>query len=275
MQSEGLIRRFSESFAQQARVRVQMAAAGFRLENGYVTCEFFKGGRSLGVAEDVRPGDAIYELDFDRVDLTATPGRVWSGEVVFYLTSGRMVSDRLIEQVATYTGHLDVLEKRGGRIGLTCENPTPGSARAGISVKTPSESGTYPNLFSKMNVITGIYVNRNSRAWPAPLNAGLSAVVDPCPGAPESPDAFVGALGYWQGPPDPAGGPFGAVGLSCEFRRAEFGVAVPAGAAFLVPGWNELNPRVLLLPGRVLVVQSEDVGQLRVMLSMFSETYRS
>ena len=264
-----VLKRFSESFATQTRIRIQMRASGFKLENGYVSAEFHKDGRSIGLAEDMRPGDQVYDMDFDRVDLTATPGKAWAGDVQFYLSTGRIQTDRILERVSTSEDWLGVMERTGGRITLTCANPTTATKRAGFSLRTPARFGNYPNITSYYNVIWSIFSSKAARMWVTPFNVSLSALNDPCPGVDESASEFVGGVGFLPIPTNPSA-PVGPM-VSIIARRGEWAPAVPNGAVMLQAGENRFDPPILLMQARGLVVQADTTGTYEATVNVQTE----
>lgn len=265
---EQVLKRFSESFAQQTKIRIQVAASGLKLENGYVSAEFFKDGRSIGLADDLRPGDQIYDMDFDRVELVATPGKAWAGDVVFYLSTGRIMTDRILEDVTVTRGWVQIMERRGGRVTLTCANPSPVTARAGFMLKSPETTGNYPNIVSNYNVIWSMWLSKQCRMYVVPLKSDLSGLDVKAPGL----DTLVGlpgSVGYVPLPginPNPMG-----MNVSCWMRRGEWVPALPDGAVILPAGQVDFDPPLLLMPGYAIEVQAEASGTLEAVINLQTE----
>lgn len=266
---EQVLRRFSESFAQQTRIRIQMQASGMKLENGYVSAEFFKAGRSIGLADDLRPGDQIYDMDFDRVELTATPGKAWAGDVVFYLSTGRIMTDRILEDVTVTRGWVQIMERKGGRVTLTCANPTTATKRAGFALRTPQATGSYPNIISNYNVIWSMWLSKQSRMYVVPIKSDLSGLDMKAPGPESNIGTLPGGVGYFPVPginPTPNG-----INVSCLVSVGEWNTGTPAGAVILPAGQVDFDPPLLLMPSYAIEVQAETSGLLEAVINLQTE----
>lgn len=249
---EGLVRHFAEYIMNGQFMRANMEAQGFKLVKGIATVEFMRGGKSIGIAERMRPGDALMDTPFDQVKVTNVMGL--NSDFEFYLLSGRLQSDRLLDRVATYPDHNWLRYTAGGKIGRALTNPT-GTKRATFGFRCPSVTGSYPNIISRLMIVDAIYTSAPCRVWTESIAAPLYPTwtgVTAQPGgiAPTVLDNY--ATGY------------------AETAEGEIDPAAPAAALF-VNGRFDFRTPFTLQPGCRLYVQGVATGAVNIALEWTDE----
>lgn len=242
---QGLVRRFTEYIMNGQFMRANMEARGFKMVKGVADVEFLKDGRSLGTAEAMRPGDHLTDTDFDQVKVTNVMGL--NSDFEFYLLSGRLQSDRVLDRVAIYNDHNFLRYKQGGKIGAALLNPT-ATKRATFAFKCPSTTGSYPFITSRLQVIDAIYTSAPCRVW-----------TESAAGSP--------FLAWTQVVAQPGG--IGVMALNnyatgyAETAAGEQNPIAPAAAIF-VNGRADFRTPFVLQPGLVLYVQGVATGAVNV-----------
>lgn len=250
---EPIIRRFNEYIMVGQHVTANIAGAGFKLMRGVADVEFLQNLKTIGIAEGMRPGDAVTDLPFDRVKVTNVTGL--NTDFEFYVMSGKYQSDRVMDRVPVYQDTSYLKRKKGGKAGFSLTNPT-ATERATMAFRCPQSRGNHPYVISRSMFIDQIYVSAPCRVWVV-LN------IDALYPAPFS------VLVARQGGIAPVTAGNAVTGYA-EWAEGEKAPGAPPGAIF-VNGLYRFASPFLLQRSQDLIIQAVEAGALNVNIEWLDE----
>lgn len=157
----------NDFLAAGGRARINVRASGFKLITGEVDVQFWLSGRVVGEAKKLQPGDAIFGVEFDSVEVRPTQNQLYGAS--WYISTAEFSTDRVQNTVATKRSVEGMREVKGYQKAF---EQTPTSAAiawcAGVWV-VPVTAGD-----QKIALIDTLYASRRSMLVFGSLPAGVA-----------------------------------------------------------------------------------------------------